>query len=365
MDKKSQKLRQPLDKHGGDIYRNLADYDFSVNTNPLGMPREAIEAAKEGIMLSGRYPDSEGEALRRALSNAEDVAMEQILLGNGAAELIYALCRVICQGGGQRVGLIPVPSFGEYEEALFAAGGCAKLWRLEEPDSFQLNDKLLETVTEEVSLLFLCSPNNPTGMTVERELLEEIAKACEKRGVWLCLDECFLPFLEEEPGYTMKGRLERYPHLLVLRAFTKIYGMAGLRLGYAMTANAWLRERMRRCLPPWNTSIPAQMAGIKALEDTAYLARSRALLLQEKAYLLRELSEGLAEKIYPGKANFILFQSRRDLKELLLKKRILIRSCGNFQTLTDAYFRIGIRTHEANEELIRRWRQAVKEGEEL
>lgn len=199
MDKKSQKLRQSLDKHGGDIYRNLSDYDFSVNTNPLGMPKEAIEAAKEGIMLSGRYPDSEGEALRRALSNAEGVAMEQILLGNGAAELIYALCRVICQGGGQRVGLIPVPSFGEYEEALWAAGGRAKLWRLEEPDSFQLNDKLLEAVTGEVSLLFLCSPNNPTGMTVERELLEEIAKTCEKRGVWLCLDECFLPFLEEEP----------------------------------------------------------------------------------------------------------------------------------------------------------------------
>ena len=155
----------------------------------------------------------------------------------------------------------------------------------------------------------------------------------------------------------MKRELERFTHLVVLRAFTKVYGMPGLRLGYALSANENLLGKMKCALQPWNTSVPAQMAGIAAIRDREYVKRTRKLIAEEKEYLMRELSDGLAEKVYDSAANYIFFQSRTDLKESLLRQGILIRSCGNYRNLTEKYFRIGIRTHEENEELIRRWRK--------
>jgi len=342
--------------HGGDIYRNPVEYDFSVNINPLGMPKKSLEAAQRAMLLCGSYPDWQGEALRRAIAEKEGVLTEQVILGNGAAELIYALCFGLAGGKG----LILAPSFGEYEAALFAAGGEPVFWKLREEKDFQLKEDILTVITGNMRVLFLCNPNNPTGSLTERELLCRIAQKCEETDTYLCLDECFLPFCGREAEVSMKGMLARFPHLVILRAFTKIYGMPGLRLGYAMSVNEELLQAMRGCMQPWNTSIPAQMAGIEALKDQEYLERTRRLIGREREYLKRELAAGLAERIYPSDANFLFFQAQRDLKELLLKEKVLIRSCANYRNLEEGYFRIGIRTHEENRELIRRWHRAIK-----
>lgn len=342
--------------HGGDIYRNQAEYDFSVNINPLGMPPKSLEAAQRAILSCGAYPDWQGEKLCGALAKTEGVRAEQILLGNGAAELIYALCFYL----RPQKALILAPSFGEYEAAQRAAGGSLTFWNLEEKNNFCPGAGFLKAVTDDIDLLFLCNPNNPTGGLTDRKLLMKTAAKCEETGTYFCLDECFLPFLEKEEEWTMKGMLEAFPHLIVLRAFTKIYGMPGLRLGYAMTANKALLRGMRACMQPWNTSIPAQMAGLEALKDDTWLAQSRQLIRKEREYLMKELSAGLAEKIYPSNANFIFFKSRNDLKERLLREKVLIRSCSNYRNLTDGYFRIGIRTHEENRELVRRWKRAIR-----
>lgn len=341
--------------HGGDIYRNHAEYDFSVNVNPLGMPEGSIKAAQEGILLSGRYPDYKGEALCREIAAAEGVEESQILLGNGAAELIYALCNALRPGRG----LMCAPSFQEYEAAVVQSGGEAVFWELSEEKNFRLQNGFLSAITESTDLVFLCNPNNPTGSLLEKTLLLEAAARCEETGTYLCVDECFLPFLEREEEFTMKRELGRFPHLMILRAFTKIYGMPGLRLGYALSADQVLLERIKNTLQPWNTSVPAQMAGMAAIRDEEYVKRTRKLIAEEKEYLIRELSDGLAEKVYDSSANYIFFKSRTDLKEILLGQGILIRSCGNYRNLTGEYFRIGIRTHEENEELIRRWRKTV------
>lgn len=366
-------------RHGGDIYRNPVEYDFSVNINPLGMPLGSLEAAQRAMLLCGRYPDWQGEALCRAIAEKEGVRADQVILGNGAAELIYALCfflyhREFRQGtakAGENAakkgflgaelpkGLLTAPSFGEYETALLAAGGQAVFWNLREEREFRLEVDFPDAVTEETGILFLCNPNNPTGSLTQRKLLLEIAQKCEKTQTWFCLDECFLPFLEQENELSLKRELERFPHLIVLHAFTKIYGMPGLRLGYALTANEALRRGIRECMQPWNTSIPAQAAGLEALKDEAYLERTRQLIAEERRYLLGELENGLAQKVYPSSADFIFFRSRRDLKELLMKEKVLIRSCSDYRNLTEGYFRIGIRTHEENQELVRRWRRAL------
>lgn len=355
--------------HGGDIYRDPVEYDFSVNINPLEMPRQSLEAARRAMLLCGKYPDWQGRELCRGIAEREGILPEQIILGNGAAELIYALCfGLCCRTAGHRSGsitapvkgLMTAPSFGEYEAALTAAGGEAVFWKLEEEKDFRLEEDVLTAITGKIRILFLCNPNNPTGSLAGRELLCRIAQRCEENDVVFCLDECFLPFLERERELSMKEMLGHFPHMVILRAFTKVYGMPGLRLGYAMSANEELLQTVRACLQPWNTSIPAQLAGIEALKDGAYLERTRQLIGRERDYLKQELESGLAKRIYPANANYLFFQAQKDLKELLLRQKVLIRSCADYRNLSEGYFRIGIRTHEENQELIRRWRKAVK-----
>lgn len=341
--------------HGGDIYRNQVEYDFSVNINPLGMPKGSIRAAQEGILLSGRYPDYRSEALCREIAGSEGVQPQQVLTGNGAAELIYALCFAI----KPQKGMVTAPSFQEYETAILGAGGQVVYWDLREEEDFRLEEGVLEIIEQKIQLLFLCNPNNPTGNVTNRDLLIRIVEKCEKTGTFLCLDECFLPFLEDEDGLTLKHSLERFPHLLILRAFTKVYGMPGLRLGYLMSGNQALLAQIRSCLQPWNTSIPAQLAGIEALRDQEYLEHTRQLIGEEKNFLISELSKGLTEKIYASGANYIFFKSRRDLQEILLQKKILIRSCENYRNLSEGFFRIGVRTHMENKVLIRRWKEEM------
>lgn len=339
-------------QHGGDIYRNDVLYDFSVNTNPFGMPQKSVEAAVKGISFAKCYPDSQADALREEIANKKQLLKEQILVGNGAAELIYGLCQAIQP---QKV-LTVSPCFQEYEEAVCSCNGEMQFWNLKEENNFSLEETFIKKITEDIDLVFLCNPNNPTGQLISRQLLEKIAKRCEEMKVWFCLDECFLPFLKEEASYSMLSSICDFPHLMILRAFTKIYGMAGLRLGYGISSNGKLREKIQRVIQPWNTSIPAQMAGVEALKDDAYLLMTRQLIERETQYLMREMQKGLAEKIYEPSVNYIFFKARKDLKERLLEKKILIRSCDNYHNLCRGFFRIAVREREENQALIRAWR---------
>lgn len=326
--------------HGGDVYRNPIEYDFSINVNPLGMPLASIQAAHEGIVLTGRYPDYRAEQLCRAIAKAQNIPADRIIPGNGAAELLYALGQTI---PGKALAI--APTFTGYAEAVAAGGG---------EMSYAGNDQeLIEKLDDSIRLVFLCNPNNPTGTLFTREqILRMLAKA-EAMQAYVCVDECFLPFLEEEASYSMLPYLAKHPRLLVLRAFTKIYCMAGLRLGYLACGDTELQSRIRAKLQPWNTSIPAQMAGIAALSDTEYQAKTRENLQAERAYLVPRLRELVAE-VYDGYGNFLLFRDEPDLKERMLEVGVLIRACGDFEGLDDTYFRIGIRSHSENQEFIRR-----------
>lgn len=354
-------------EHGGDIYRNTVKYDFSVNTNPLGMPVGSLEAAKRGVELSAyHYPDSRAQNLIEAAAAHCGVPPRQILAGSGAAELLYALCRFL----SPKLAWIPSPAFQEYEEALRPLGTKIRFPLLEESEDFLPGEAFLEKLTAELAegdvrqsrMLFLCNPNNPTGRTIPQTVLLRLLELCRQQGIRLCLDECFLPFLEpeEEKRRSCLQLLESYPNLVVLRAFTKIYGMPGLRLGCLFSADKGLLSGVRKLLQPWNTSLPAQMAGEAALRDSEYLQKTFGLIRQERAYLTKELREVCpVEKLYPSEANFLFFRGRADLKKRLLERGILIRSCANYRGLGEGYFRISIRTHQENMALV----QALRELE--
>lgn len=341
--------------HGGNIYdyKNIK-YDFSTNINPMGMPRQVEETIKSSVHQMMEYPDIRGRELRQQIAFHEGVFSSDVVLGNGAGELIYALCNGIRPEGC----LMLAPTFSEYEAAL-QVFDCNVSWiNLKEENEFRVTriemNELFTWIrqTKGRRMIFFCNPNNPTGVVVNRQLMLRIADVCQQAGVYLCVDECFLPFLKEEGEYSLKTEVNAYSYLIVLRAFTKFYGMAGLRLGYVLTSNRQLVERLYQVLPPWNTSVMAQLAGVVALQDEDYKRQTRNLVEEERNYLMTELRNNLVEKVYPSSANYILLKAERGLQEKLLSSGILIRNCNNYRNLIDGYYRIAVKKHEANEALV-------------
>ena len=357
--------------HGGDTCTHPAELDFSICVNPLGMPEAAKKAALDAVLKADRYPDPACRKLKAGLARFYHLPETYLMPGNGAAELIFALCQAL----RPEEVYAPVPGFSEYRRAASAVGARFHEIRREMEEDFALPPDLCRTLETDAPsdsktagrrLLFLTNPDHPVGRCTSREYLLQIARTCEEQGIWFCLDECFLPFLAEEEKISLLRETENeYPHLIILRAFTKIYGMAGLRLGCLIASDSALLCRIREVLQPWNVSLPAQEAGAAALQDREYLQRTRQLIKEEREYLRREIralvekktADSSTGKVFPGEANYIFFRAREDLKERLLEKEILIRSFEREPYPGRGYFRVGVRTHEENAALIRRWKE--------
>lgn len=347
--------------HGGDWAGWQARYggrllDFSANVSPLGLPEGVRAATAKSLEEADRYPDPLCRALGRAIAAAEQVSAEWCLCGGGAADLIYR----VALAERPRRALVTAPAFAEYELALELAGCKTDLFVLREEDDFELGRAFLDAVAPDMDMVFLCQPNNPTGRTIPRDLLAAVLERCRERKALLVLDECFCGFLEQPEAYTMKNFLGRYPNLLILKAFTKLYGMAGLRLGYCLCADPALLERMRSAGQPWAVSGPAQAAGIAALNETAYVREVRALIARERPRLAEALIR-LGFRVIPGEANYLLFRAPVSLPEPLRKRGILLRDCGNYRGLGAGWYRTAVRGPEDNARLIAALEDSLKE----
>ena len=181
--------------------------------------------------------------------------------------------------------LLPVPSFSEYADAARASSAKVVTYPLREQDGFLLTEDFLSAITSDTDAVVLGNPNNPTGRTVPHALLLRIAARCQDIGALLIVDECFFAVSGGPDAHTLKALLADHTRLLLLRAFTKVYGLAGLRIGYCLCSDAALLSRIRAFGQPWSVSLPAQAAGIAALSDLTYIRRSRALISHERAYL--------------------------------------------------------------------------------
>ena len=251
--------------HGGDLVAARAVWggevlDFSANLNPLGMPESVRQAAVGAVKEAVHYPDPLCRALSAAIARRDDVAPEQVLCGNGAADLVFRLAF----SERPRRALVTAPTFSEYEEAVSAAG-CRVVRHVLDPErDFDLTEAVLDDLEPGLDLAFFCTPNNPTGRVIRRELMEAILEKCRAAGIRLVVDECFLALSDGGEEASLAGYLEQYPNLLLLRAFTKSYAMPGLRLGYCLSADTALLDRLSRCAQPWSVSGPAQAAGLAA-----------------------------------------------------------------------------------------------------
>ena len=332
-------------EHGGDIYgdKDIA-LDFSVNLNPLGMPGEIKHFLFEHFEEFSAYPDSECRRLRRAISDREGVPAEHILCGNGAADLIYRMCF----GLKPDTALVCAPTFSEYERAVALSGGKINHHMLEEEKGFIVPWRILYDVSDKADIVFLCNPNNPTGRLADANLIEDMAELCEKRGSLLFIDECFLDFTD---AVSSKRLIDKFYNVVILKAFTKSYSMAGFRLGYMMSRNRFAMDAAKEYAQPWSVSAPAQAAGIAALKAGLNFKEVRNFIKTERQFLADSLS-ALGIKVYPSDANFLLLKSDKPLKEFLLKKGILVRSCANFKGLDKNFTRICVKARAENEKLI-------------
>ena len=334
--------------HGGDIYRNPHVTDFSVNSNPLGIPEAVLQAVRMNVENMVHYPDVWCSELRKAIGNFEKTEMEHILCGNGAAELFFAAVLAVKPGRA----LLTAPAFSEYERALQVVDAEVEYYRLQKENEFQVGKNILDQITPQTDMVFLCNPNNPTGQVIEKVLIQEILEKCRECKAILLLDECFLDFLEEPEQYESKEFMKDYPELLVIKAFTKIFCMPGIRLGYAISTNRKLLEQMKKMLQPWNVSVLAQEAGKAALQNPEeYLKQTRAYIGLQKRWMIKEL-DMMEYRVYGSHANYIFFSGETGLYDRALEAGFLIRDCQNYEGLMEGYYRIAVRTQEENERLI-------------
>lgn len=342
-------------RHGGNLQRLSADagvaaaqlLDFSANLNPLGPPEWLRAEISAGVGELMHYPDPDCTALCQLLAQQNRVAPEQLLVGNGATELLHLLPRALAIDSA----LIPVPAYADYEDAARLTGLQLELLPLCPEQNFELDFDRLSARLKPRQLVFLGQPNNPTGRSFTAEPLRQLAR--QHPQTWFVIDESFIAFSAAE---TL--RRERPANVIIVESLTKTYAIPGLRLGY-LIAEVEVVSLLRRLLPDWTVNSLAQLVGCRALADRDYLQRSRERVVELRQQLLQRLTGITGVKVYPGEANFLLIQmensrlSATELAERILRQGIAIRDCSNFSGLDKRFLRLAVRPAAEQERLCR------------
>lgn len=333
--------------HGGDIYSHYEKYgvypvDFSSSLNPLIAPVEVSNAFISSYAKSFAYPPHDYKLLRQKLAEKENVAIENIILSNGASEIIY----FIPQAFNKENALITAPAFSEYEKSLHNKN--IDYYYLKIENQFKIQKDIIDYIKND-SIIYLTNPDNPVGNVMDEKIIYGILEKAKKCNSFVVLDECFIDLTYNGTSYV--SLIKKYDNLIIIKAFTKTYAFAGFRLGFCISSEKNIAI-LEDFLPPWNVSMPAYMCGIAALEDSTFLENSISYIEKEKEYLLYSL-KNFGFLIYGSKANYIFFYcDDYRLKEKLLEKHILIRDCSNYKGLSKGYFRVAVKKHDENEKLI-------------
>ncbi len=332
--------------HGGDIYTNEIKIDFSVNVNPFGVPKGVQAALYKAVENCNQYPDIQSIKLKKEVAEYLSIPKECLIFGNGASEIFMGIMHAIMP----RKVLLPVPSFYGYEYVANAVKSEIIYFPLEKENEFIPGEKILEELTEDIELLFIANPNNPTGKKMESCYLKRLLDICKNKGIYVVLDECFIHFCEGDGS--LVSLIGEYSNLLLVQAFTKIYAIPGVRLGFLISSDKRLLHKIAKQLPEWNLSVFAQEAGIACTKEKRYIDETIGYVKRERIFLSEQL-EKMGIVVFEGEGNFILIYTEESLYELLLERGILIRDCQNFRGLSKGYYRIAVRKREENEILLR------------
>ena len=362
--------KEKTDFHGGNIYKIFREknidkiLDYSSNINPYGLPENLKKEIFEKLFVLERYPDPDYIELREKIAEKNNLNIENIIVGNGATEIIFLFMKLL----SPKKVLIVSPTFGEYERAIKAstlADDSVEInyFELKETENFVLNVKNLETELENnYDLLILCNPNNPTGQFLKLKKLEEILKICEQKNTKLFIDEAFVEFVEDWENESIINSKENKENLFVIRAFTKFFAIPGLRLGYGICFNKNLLKKMLEKKEPWSVNNIADLAGKTVLDDENYIQKTKEWIKDQKKYMYENLNKIEGLRAYKTEVNFILLKIEdnllekdldvKNLRKKMLEKGILIRDASNFIYLNKHYFRLAIKDKLNNEKVI-------------
>lgn len=340
--------------HGGiySVNSRLVKADFSTNVNPLGISKKVLKSIQKNIgRLSSLYPDPDCTDLKKHLLNYLDIGLESdcICVGNGATEIIHDFARAFVHN---KV-LIPAPTFCEYELASRRVGADILFIPLK---NFMLDTDLIIQKAKKQDAIFICNPNNPTGLfsaTAVKKIIESIDSSTK-----VLIDECFIELVDEDDvhhsqQHSMINKINEFDNLVILRSLTKSFGLAGLRVGYSV-CNPKLANKLSANRIPWNVNGVAQMAAIAALNDQSHLAKAKTIIKKERKYMWSRIKKKM-QGFTPCKshANYFLIHLKnknsiqvRD--SMLIKNGVLVRDCSTFTGMGHEYIRVAVKTHKEN-----------------
>lgn len=346
-----------MNKHGGYQGENKEMLDFSVNINPLGIPAGVREKLLAGIDELVKYPEITGVSAIAKIADDLAVRPENIILGNGAIELIYLFARSM--GSGK--ALIIQPTFNEYERALKLYGWDVVPYVLKEGENFSINleDLMAMIRDEKPQAVFLCNPNNPTGRVYTQEFIREMLEHSAPEISWF-LDESFMDFSEESSSLALVKEAKR--SVFILKSLTKFYALPGLRIGYGVGV-APIIGKMEGFKEPWTINALGLMAASAVYDEKDYANRTKTYIQAERRRVFEALSQINSLKVYPSGTDFHLCRLLKgtvaELQIGLEKEGMSLRTCEDFIGLDDTYFRIAIKKEADNTKLLtflKNWR---------
>lgn len=344
--------------HGGDIYGQKNILDFSASLNPVGMPFEIVEAVRRSALESSPYPDPQLRRLKEAGAARLDAPSQSLVFGNGASDLIFR----ICLGLKPRKALIEEPAFSEYQRALDLVG-CEVFHHSQTRENGFVTqaDSLTEAIScAQPDLIFIGCPSNPAGTMVDKEDMVKICDCAKYAGSVVVIDRSFIHFAEGEDEYFFIEETLKRDNVILLDSMTKIFAMAGLRLGFMIAGDKAICEAVENCLQPWPVSRPAEEAGIAAFGvGPEFFAKTKRYVAKERQFLLDGLN-ALGMETFRSEANYVFFRSPVSLSGLK-DRGILLRNCGNYWSLDESYYRAAVRTHQENEVLMDALKEILKE----
>lgn len=329
--------------------------DFSSNVNPKvisGLEQYILE----GLIECRSYPDINYTNLKNNISNYINISSDFIIPGNGATEIIYLLMKSI----GKRIAILN-PTFSEYERSARLNNLEVINLKLDAKNQFELNLEEIKNNINQFDSLFICNPNNPNGKVKD---LKEVLDLMVENNKLLIVDETFMEFVEKEENYSLVKYVSEYSNIFILKAVTKFFGMPGLRLGYGLTSNKEIIEKIYNYKEPWTINSFADTLSNYIFKDKEYIKESKNYYIKERKYMLQELRNIKDIVVYDTDTNFLLLKlntkrSNQIKVELFKEDSILIRDASNFIGLDDSYVRVAIKSHIENEILIKSFKKIL------
>jgi len=365
------------DTHGGNIFKfshdhkiNLSEVtDFSANINLLGPSPKGLEALNERLRYISHYPDVTNDDVMNTIANVYGIEKDSILLGNGAAELIYAVGRL----SGFTGAFVPAPGFSEYQASMDAANIPVReiFYRQRQNDDgtpyFEVPYLALQTFAAELKgqdgriIVFLGNPNNPDGTLLDKQSIKVLAQMLKDANSLLVIDESFIDFVGndtlQDNEYSMRSLINEFDNIIVVHSFTKFYAVPGLRIGAAFS-NPQIIDQLNKFIPTWSVNTLAQAYTESALNDVEYVKRTKQVLCEEQHYMYNALDAIAGITVYPPSANFILFHIEQEgvtadtINESLKKHNIIVRNCDSYMGLSNQWVRVAIKDHDNNVRLV-------------